>query len=179
MIFNVNIQTNSEINFKEVEIEDLTDDNCLFLDELDKDQFNDVIEAVKTKFEEIINERFAKQGLKPVFEQDKENTLNSNIEDNNDGEIEENNNQENTSIEENSNQENNEDQKEIAKSKIISSISKEMGKAQDEGRTYSLEDLMNLEIPDSSVSVFIVGDEATINIDGFDFKINSNFELYE
>lgn len=50
--------------------------------------------------------------------------------------------------------------------------------AQNEGREYTLNDLMDLTIPGSELSVSIEGDEAILNIDGFEFKINSQFQLY-
>lgn len=54
-----------------------------------------------------------------------------------------------------------------------------MGKAQNEGRTYTLNDLVELTIPGSTCTVSVNGDMATVNVDGFEFKIDSEFRLYE
>ena len=154
MVFAVTIQSNSQINFKQVAIKDLTEDNCLFLDELDKDTLDDVIEAVTTRADEVINEKLVKQGfIKPE-------------------EVENNNMLPPATI-------NTEELKEAARVKLINAISEAMTVAQENGKTYSLIDLMVLEIPDTMISVSIENDIATINIDGFEFKLNSEFQLYE
>lgn len=154
MIFAVTIQSNSQINFKQVSIKDLTEENCLFLDELDDEQFNNVIEAVTNRTDEVINEKLIKQGVRKPEEEELNTFLPP------------------ATI-------NTEEQKENAKNKLINSISEAMGEAQEAGRTYGLIDLMVLEIPDTMISVSIENDIAIINIDGFEFKLNSEFQLYE
>ena len=72
----INLQNNSEINFKSVEIDDLTDENCLFLDEQDEDVYNDVVDAVKARTIEVINENLASQGVEPVIEENNNNNNN-------------------------------------------------------------------------------------------------------
>ena len=131
---------------------ELTSENCLFLDELDDDTFKDVIDAISTKTEEVINDKLVSQGLKPLDEEeiveepspDIPATINTE-----------------------------------AKNKLINSISQAMTEAIEKGKTFSLIDLMVLEIPDSTFSVSIEGDVAILNIDGFEFKLNSEFQLYE
>ena len=54
-----------------------------------------------------------------------------------------------------------------------------MAIAESEGRSYGLADLVDLTIEGSTFSVSIEGDIALLNIDGFEFKLNSKFELYE
>ncbi|MBR2290195.1 MAG: hypothetical protein IJ867_06385 [Clostridia bacterium] len=152
MIFAVTLQTNSQISFKQVAIPNLTDDNCLFLDELDEDTFDDVIEAISVKAEEVMNEKLVSQGVREPEEEEPSGTM--------------------ATI-------NTEAFKEAAKVKLINAISEAMGEAEAGGRSFGLIDLTVLEIPDSTFSVFLDGDVAILNIDGFEFKLNSEFQLYE
>ena len=137
---------------------ELTSENCLFLDELDDDTFKDVIDAISTKTEEVINDKLVSQGLKPLDEEEiveepsPDIPLVSLVMD---------------------------APEEEAKNKLINSISQAMTEAIEKGKTFSLIDLMVLEIPDSTFSVSIEGDVAILNIDGFEFKLNSEFQLYE
>ena len=136
---------------------ELTSENCLFLDELDDDTFKDVIDAISTKTEEVINDKLVSQGLKPLDEEEIVEEPSPDIP---------------ATI-------NTEELKEEAKNKLINSISQAMTEAIEKGKTFSLIDLMVLEIPDSTFSVSIEGDVAILNIDGFEFKLNSEFQLYE
>ena len=152
MTFMVGLQTNSNINFKQVQIKELTEDNCVFLDELNQDTFDDIIEAVGNKLQEVVNNKFISQGAKKAEEEVPDQipaTINTDA------------------------------VKQISKTKLINAISEAMTVAQSEGRTYSLIDLTSLEIPGSTFSVSLDGDIAVLNIDGFEFKLNSDFQLYE
>ena len=53
MIYSLNFQTASDISFKQVEIDDLNNENCVFLDELDEDNFKDIVDAVSVKAKEV------------------------------------------------------------------------------------------------------------------------------
>ena len=152
MTFMVGLQTNSNINFKQVQIKELTEDNCVFLDELNQDTFDDIIEAVGNKLQEVVNNKFISQGAKKAEEEVPDQipaTINTDA------------------------------VKQISKTKLINAISEAMTVAQSEGRTYSLIDLTSLEIPGSTFSVSLDGDIAVLNSDGFEFKLNSDFQLYE
>lgn len=153
MIFSAGLQLNSDVNFKQVQIENLTEDNCLFLDELDKDTLDDIIQAIAAKATEVINNNLKSQGIKTEEEEEGPAERAAVI--------------------------NTEALKETAKTKLINAISEAMGKAQEEGKTFGLIDLTTLEIPDSSFTVSLDGDIAILNIDGFEFKLNSDFQLYE
>ena len=153
MIFSAGLQLNSDVNFKQVQIENLTGDNCLFLDELDKDTLDDITQAIVAKTIEVINNNLKSQGIKTEEEEEEPAERAAVI--------------------------NTEALKETAKTKLINAISEAMGKAQEEGKTFGLIDLTTLEIPDSSFTVSLDGDIAILNIDGFEFKLNSDFQLYE
>lgn len=176
-IFNINIRTNKQISFREVEIEDLTGDNCIFLDELDQDTFEDIMSAIIARTAEVINENLVSQGEKPIIkETEKEKRRKEKEKNAITGEISVNQ-PDNTNTD--NNDTNSEELKEAAKNKLITYVGEAMTLAQNEERSYTLEDLMVLEIPDSTLSVAIEDDVATVNIDGFEFKINAEFQLYE
>ena len=188
MMMSLNLQTNSEINFKDVEIEDLTNENCVFLDEQDEGNFNDIVEAVKTRTEEVINNNLSKQGLSPigdgnqVYNSGEGQYIGNPSSNTTDPNTPPDNSTDNTGSDDLGSTDTGEGQalsKEDAKNKIINSVSEAMTIAQNEGREYTLDDLINLEIPGSTVSVAVDGDVATLNVDGFEFKLNSAFQLYE
>lgn len=158
-IFSFNFQVSSEIDFKQVEIDKLTDENCVYLDEQDTEVFDTVINDVRNRTEEVITDNLVEQGIIPEPEEPE-------IEGGETGE------NPSTSADDKT-------LKEEARNKLVSSISEAMSIAQSEGRDYTLDDLINLEIPDSSFTVSVDGDEAILNIDGFEFRLNSSFELYE
>ena len=155
MIVSFNIQIDSDIDFKTVKIDDLTDENCVFLDEQNKDVLKDQVEAIKARTDEVINRRLIDLGI--IEDETTEEPAAS---------------EQPTSIDIKT-------LKEEAKNKIINSVSEAMTVAQNEGREYTLNDLIDLNIPDSEFTVSIEGDEAILNVDGFEFKLDSSFQLYE
>ena len=155
MIVSFNVQIDSDIDFKSVKIDDLTDENCVFLDEQNKDVLKDQVEAIKARTDEVINKRLIDLGI--IEDETTEEPAAS---------------EQPTSIDIKT-------LKEEAKNKIINSVSEAMTVAQNEGREYTLNDLIDLNIPDSEFTVSIEGDEAILNVDGFEFKLDSSFQLYE
>ena len=172
-IINVTLQTNSQISFREVEIEDLTGDNCIYLDELDKDTFDDIMSAVEARTAEVINENLISQGENAIIDMPERPTkpTEEDVQNNPpEGDTQDTPPVETIDVE---------DLKENAKNKIITYVSEAMAVAQSEEREYTLNDLLELEIPDSTFSVSIEDGVAILNIDGFEFKLNSEFQLYE
>ncbi len=151
-----NIQFNSEINFKSVDIKNLTEENCEFLDELDPDIQKTKIDAIREKGIDVIDTKLVSQGLKSIKNEENDNKGTETP-----GTID--------MI----------STREEIKQKIEESLLEARARAESEGRVYTINDLIDLEITDSAVSVSINGDEAILNVDGLDFKINSNFEIYE
>lgn len=152
-IVNCTLEANSKTMFKQVEVDDLSKDNCLFLDTINEDTLNITLNEIKEKAIEVISENLNKGALSlndysKVVEQP------------------------------NITPENNEEKKEIAKQKIIDGISNAMGEAMANNRTYTLLDVESLEIPDSEVNISVNDDIAIINIDGFVFTLDSEFKLY-
>ena len=164
------------------------------MDELDKDTLDDILSAVQARTAEVINENLISQGEKAIIDMpertpgsigetpiqtptgtETEPGTGTGTEPGTEPGTEtptgtQDNPPETISMEE---------LKENAKNKIITYVSEAMGVAQSEEREYTLNDLLELEIPDSTFSVSIEDDVATINIDGFEFKLNSEFQLYE
>lgn len=73
------LQANSTFNFEQVSIEDLTEENCLFMDELNEEQFNYVVDAVTKRATEVLEDRLIKFGLKEPKRVDEKNLLPANI----------------------------------------------------------------------------------------------------
>ncbi len=154
-IFNFDVDMTSSINFKEVEVEDLTEENCLFIDKLDKENFDAVINDIKNQVNNVFSEKMSKLLL-----------IDSNINP--------------TIIEQEKPEDNNSEQaKEEAKNKLINAIGDAMYSAEQNGEEYTLKDLENLYIDGSEVSVNVGNNMAVIIVDGFTFNIDSEFILSE
>lgn len=145
------LDINGKISFKSVDIEDLDEDNCLFMDTLDTDTFNDVVEAIGERTQEVISEKAS--GLS-------ETTNYSTI-------IEQPDISSTVTLEKRSD----------AKQKLYDSVASAMGDAIARGEEYTILDLENLEIPDSTVSVSVNEDIAIVIVDGYEFTIDSDFNL--
>ncbi len=148
---------NYNINFETatIEIPNLTDENCLFLDRLNDEELNNIMIQIIDRINFVTNEKKA--------------TLNL---------IEQNN---NTSVVEQSNIQNqvNVQEKEAAKQKLIEVISNQMGEAELRGENYTLANLENLQIDGYNVTVNISGDIAVVTVNGYVFNIDSEFNLSE
>lgn len=149
---NVNIQTDAE--FADSTVEDLTVDNCLFLDELSEEERTLVIESIETRAAEIFSDKQNQINLI------KSNTGSSVIE----GQT--------PSVDD-------ETQKAMVQEKLIVAVANEMIDAQSEGEEYTVHDLADLQVEGSEVQVTVENDIATVIIDGYTFSINAAFELSE
>ena len=129
----------------------------MFLDEQDEDVFREQVKAIKDATIEYVNKNLKRQGYETIGEEPEEpETSEQPVAP---AELEA--------------------VKEQAKNKLVEIIKQAIAQAESEGRDYTLADLITLEVPESTFTVSIDGDEATLNIDGFEFKVNSQFELYE
>ncbi len=152
---NLNADAKTNIDFKSVEVDDLTEANCLFIDTLEEQDFNNVINQIGEKCNEVINYKMERLSLigkhvnPTVIEQQ---TPNQNIDEN---------------------------AKENAKNKLINEISNQMRVAQDNGEVYTIQNLQNLIIEGSQVNVNLSENIAVVEIDGYVFNIDSEFKLSE
>lgn len=147
----LNIATN--ITFEDVEVEDLNEDNCLFIDELEENDFDATVKAIKDRTEVVMNEKsekisFISQNNTPT-------------------EIE----QPTTPVD------NNEEARNEAQQKIISAVSAAMGKAQEEGREYTIADVADVVIDSDDYSISVSNNVAIIFVDGFEFTLDERFNL--
>ena len=150
----IGFNTITKVEFKEIEVEDLTSENCLFIDELNEEQKVTIIDSIKVRTGEILTEKF-----------NQINIINSNV---------------NSSIIEGIQQEDtDEDKKEEVKEKLINAVATEMYNAEQNGETYTVNDIADLEMEDVELEVFVENDVATVTIDGYTFSINAAFELSE
>ena len=148
---------NYNINFEAVtmEIPNLTDETCLFLDRLNDAELTNIINQVRDRVNFVINE--------------KKVTLNLIDQNNNTSVVEQGNTQTPTNLEE----------KEAVKQKLIEVISNQMGEAIARGENYTLANLENLQIEGYNVTVNISGNIAVVTVNGYVFNIDSEFNLSE
>lgn len=137
------------------EIEDLSDENCLFLDTLAGEDLRVTTNAIKEKFTEVLREKNRNLNIVPV---DNSNLIVQPEEPN--------------SITEEQIQ-----AKEQAKQALIKNIADKMRDYQNEGKNLKIEDLEGLQIPDYEVSISISSNLAIITVNGYDFKLDSDFNL--
>ena len=148
---------NYNINFETatMEIPNLTDETCLFLDKLNDAEITNIINQIRDRVNFVINE--------------KKVTLNLIDQNNNTSVVEQGNIQNSTNLEE----------KEAVKQKLIEVISNQMGEAIARGETYTLANLENLQIEGYNVTVNISGNIAVVTVNGYVFNIDSEFNLSE
>jgi hypothetical protein len=153
MIVNATLDIDSKITFKSVEVEDLTQENCLFLDELNDDTLKYNVDAIEERAEEVINSKIE--------------SLSSNTSNNYSTIIEQ---------PENLTSENTITQDE-ARQKVYDSVASAMAEAESRGEVYTILDIQNLEIPDSTYSISVNDNIAIVIVDGYEFTIDSEFHL--
>lgn len=133
-------------------IEDLTNENCLFLDKLNTEEFNNITKQITDRIETVINEKKVVLNL-----------------------IDQNN---NTSIIEQGNT-NNTVAKDDARQKLIDVVTGMMAEVQNRGEVFTLNNLVGLQIEGYNVSCSVNGNIATIVVNGYTFYIDSDFNLTE
>lgn len=152
----IKFNLNSKIQFGfEEEIERLNSENCLFLDELDDNTLENVINQIVSRANEIIDIK-VKEFLKEEMVVENKNTIEELVD--MDGQSDE-------------------EKKKEVQDKLVNAISQEMSKAQHEGIEYALTNLQTLQIEGSTVSVMVGENMAIVAIDGYTFYIDPNFVL--
>lgn len=142
-----NINIKNKISFdKMLEVEDLTEENCLLLDTLDDETLEKTMIEISDKIIQVITDK--KQSL---------NFIDTN-----------------TQAPEITPHKVNRDE---LRNLLVSEVSIQMGDAMSRGETYTLENLLNLQISGHVVSVVIQENIATVTLDGIRFNIDANFNL--
>lgn len=141
------------INFNVTpEIEDLTDANCLFVENLSEEEFSSTMQAIQERI--------------GVVYQEKMNSLNV-IDTNTNSPI----------VESNTQTEVPEVTREEAKEALIQRVSNLMGEAQNNGEEFTIQNLANLTMDGFDVSADVTDTEAIIVVDTYKFRIDPNFVL--
>ena len=136
------------------EIENLNEQNCLFLDTLPNEEFLLNTKAIEQKTIEVLREK----------------NRNLNIIDLNNSNLIVKQTDQNTNEEENN-------AKEQAKQALIETIRGKMTDYLQQGQNLRIEDLEGLEIPGYEVNLSISSNLAIITVNGFHFKLDSEFNL--
>lgn len=146
----------NKINFELTsEIEDLSNDNCAFLDDLSEQERADLITAIIQRVMEVYEQK--QDSLKVIDS----NTGTSIVEQNN---------LEDVSVTVT---------KEEAKNALFNRVSIMMGEAQNNNEEFTIKNLENLEIEGYEVSSTVTEEAAIIVVDTYTFRITPNFELLE
>ena len=150
------VQLGNSLNFDVTpEIEDLSTENCLFLDTLPKEELQITVDAIKQKTLEVLREK----------------NRNLNIIDLNNSNLIVEQTEQNTMSEEDRNA------KEQAKQALIETISNKMRDYLKEGKNLKIEDLEGLEVPGYQVNLSISSNLAIITVNGYRFNLDSDFNL--
>ena len=150
------ININSDIDFdNNFQILSLTDDNCLFLDRISDEDLTNLVAQIKERVDLVLNDKMKTLNL---IDQ------NSNISIVNQKDIQ--------TVK-------NDEEKKAAKQKLIETVSLKMGEAIVNGETYTIENLKDLQIEGCNVSVNVSDNVAIVIVNGYSFKIDSNFNLTE
>ena len=134
------------------DIDQLQTDNCLLLNNLSEDNFNLIIKTINIQMKNFIEKK-----------KDELNLIETNTQRN--------------IIRNNSNSLISNITREEARNILIEKVSQMMKDAQDKGEEFSIQNLSDLKIDDYNVSSTVNEESATITIDIYTFKINTNFEL--
>ncbi len=134
------------------DIEDLTEENCVFLDNLSEEDANNTIEEIKYRFEEIYNEKKSNLNLidvntKSSIIRQELDTVSSNI------------------------------SKDEAREALADKVTGMMQEAIDNNQEFTLQNLVELQIDGLEVSSTVNENTAIIVVDIYTFNIDSNFNL--
>ena len=134
------------------DIEDLTEENCVFLDNLNQEDANSAINEIKNRFEELYSEKKSNLNLIDV------NTKSSIIR------------QELDAVSSNIS-------KDEARKVLADKVTGMMQEALDNNQEFTLQNLVDLKIDGFEVSSIVNETTAIIVVDIYTFNIDSNFNL--
>lgn len=137
------------------EIEELNQENCLFMDTLSNEELLLNADAIKQKTLEVLRDKNRNLNIIEI------NDSNSVVQ----------------QTEQQTNSSEDETAKEQAKQILIQTISNKMRDYLDRGENLKIEDLEGLEIPDYEVNVSISSNLAIITVNGYQFNLDSDFNL--
>lgn len=150
----------NSLSFESGEFDVINGENTVFVDALEDKNFYVFANKLNSRLESVYEEKISKLNLIDANISDTiiQRTENENIQNNN----------ENEKVE-----------KEQLINLLVEKISNEMGKAQEEGKEYTIQDLKNLQIEGYNIQTSVSNDIAIIKINNYTFKIDKDFNLSE
>ena len=149
------IESSSNIQFTDVEVEDLTSENSVLLDDLTEEQQTELLNSISERLQIVLSEKMSELSF-----------IDTNT---------------NTTIVDQSSSTEEDDTvlKEAAKQDLITAIQNEMTESINNGEEYTLQNLEGLQVDGHIVEVEISDDIAIVTVDGYTFNIDSEFNLSE
>ena len=147
----LDIVITNEIEFTDnVEIEDLTDENSVSIEDLSDEQLEQIYEQLQN----VLNNKISQLSFIDA-------------------------NTSSTVVGQDTSEEDDDTKKEEIKEALILAVQEEMTTATENGEEYTIQNLTDLQIENYIVSVVISDNIATIDINGYTFYIDSDFNLSE
>lgn len=150
----INVDSVSDIEFTDVDIEDLTTDNCVYIDDLTEEEQTALLNSISEKAQAVLSEKISELSF---------------IDTNTD----------NTVVDQGDVAEDDDSEKETAKQDLIEAIQTEMTDSLNNGEEYTIQDLEDLKLENHEIEVKISDDIAVVTVDGYTFNIDSEFNLSE
>ncbi len=150
----INVDSVSDIEFTDVDIDDLTTDNCVYIDDLTEEEQTALLNSISEKAQAVLSEKISELSF---------------IDTNTD----------NTVVDQGDITEDDDSEKETAKQNLIEAIQTEMTNSLNNGEEYTIQDLEDLKLENHEIEVKISDDIAVVTVDGYTFNIDSEFNLSE
>ncbi len=150
----INVDSVSDIEFTDVDIDDLTTDNCVYIDDLTEEEQTALLNSISEKAQTVLSEKISELSF---------------IDTNTD----------NTVVDQGDVAEDDDSAKETAKQDLIEAIQTEMTNSLNNGEEYTIQDLEDLKLENHEIEVKISDDIAVVTVDGYTFNIDSEFNLSE
>lgn len=150
----ISVDSVSDIEFTDVDIDDLTTDNCVYIDDLTEEEQTALLNSISEKAQAVLSEKISELSF---------------IDTNTD----------NTVVDQGDITEDDDSEKETAKQNLIEAIQTEMTNSLNNGEEYTIQDLEDLKLENHEIEVKISDDIAVVTVDGYTFNIDSEFNLSE
>lgn len=150
----ISVDSVSDIEFTDVDIDDLTTDNCVYIDDLTEEEQTALLNSISEKAQAVLSEKISELSF---------------IDTNTD----------NTVVDQGDVAEDDDSEKETAKQDLIEAIQTEMTDSLNNGEEYTIQDLEDLKLENHEIEVKISDDIAVVTVDGYTFNIDSEFNLSE
>ena len=150
----ISVDSVSDIEFTDVDIDDLTTDNCVYIDDLTEEEQTALLNSISEKAQAVLSEKISELSF---------------IDTNTDNRV----------VDQGNVTEDDDSAKETAKQDLIEAIQTEMTNSLNNGEEYTIQDLEDLKLENHEIEVKISDDIAVVTVDGYTFNIDSEFNLSE